>query len=69
MRCDMCHEYWAIQELCPDCWVEFIEMMVEQDWACSDCGEPVKIKVIPTAEGNMIQQVSCSTCRVAYRPA
>ena len=69
MRCDMCHEHWAVQELCPDCWVDLIGMLVEQDWKCADCGESLKVKTTELAEGTMILMVSCSHCRTVYKPA
>jgi len=65
----MCHEHWAFQELCPDCWSELTEMMEAQDWKCSVCGGPVDRIGITTPNGQLILMMSCSNCKVVYRPA
>lgn len=69
MRCDICREDWSYNRLCPTCWEAFVnKVMPDQNWECSVCHEQVNLKGIDLADGFLLQQISCDTCKVVYKP-
>ena len=63
VKCDSCGKEWKYQTLCPICWNETLQAMIDNHWKCLKCGTDL---LVEQDANEKVQKIICPKCRVIY---